>query len=146
MVIKLADNIELNIRGILASCQNEKWFFRMPFKNGTCHKTGKTVNYPIISFTDQELNRVLLNAIYEKAPIFINYWLDLHPQPLEIVKTLKQSEPPANPKSCKAFNPIAKKTTSTEVKPTALAKNIEWKDPPLRNTAFSKGKPAHSYR
>ena len=32
--IKLAD-VELNIRGILVSRQNGKWFFRTPFKTGT---------------------------------------------------------------------------------------------------------------
>lgn len=142
VAIKLADNIELNIRGILASRQNDKWFFRMPFKNGTCHKTGNTVTYPTLSFTDQEMNKELLNAIYEKAPVFISNWLELNPQAVIEQKQSNQPQPPPIDQKRNGEPPIAKKPEPVKPYPT-IKPNMQWQDPPARKQQIKK-KPAYS--
>lgn len=70
VLIKFAESIELNIRGIFASKQGDRWIFRMIYKNAK-DKNGVYISYPVLSFSNSAINKELLNEIYEKAPVFI---------------------------------------------------------------------------
>lgn len=73
-------DIELNIRGVLACKKGGKWFFQMPARTGIDHKTGRSVKYPILSFgIDNDFNKELLDAIYEKGPVVVEAFLISHP-------------------------------------------------------------------
>jgi hypothetical protein len=128
LAIRLAD-VELNIRGILASRQNGKYFFRMPFRLGTCHKTGNSVTFPIFIFSNDELNKSLLDGIYKKAPAFIEEFLKMNTQGIEAQKTAEHIKPRQDEGNRKEAPPIAKKPMSAE---TAPSKKVVWRDMPKK--------------
>jgi hypothetical protein len=91
-IIRLGD-IELNVRGILFSKTKEKYFFRLPFKSGINHETKLSVQYPILSFSDEELDKAMLDSIYEKAPSMIESFLAANPQTVEPMKQPEKTTP-----------------------------------------------------
>lgn len=131
IIVKLIE-AELNVRGILVSRQSGKYFFRMPFRTGTCHETGNSVTFPIFIFSDDGLNKTLIDAIYKKAPAFIEEFLKANPQGIETRKTVEHIKPKGNEDDRKNTPPNAKKPMSGE---TAPSKKIVWQDMAPRKTA-----------
>lgn len=69
VVLKLGE-YELDIRGVFACRRENRWIFRLPFGRSKT-EAGEFVSFPSISFSDKQLNKALINAIYEQAPSFI---------------------------------------------------------------------------
>lgn len=134
VVVKVGD-VELNIRGIFANKRNGRWFFSMPYRNGICHKTGNTVPYPILLFSDPQMNKDLLEAIYAKAPVFIEDWLVANPQPLENESAVKAPEPSIAKEESKEELLMQKKTIAKGPAPIAKIAATKWTDPPKRKAA-----------
>jgi hypothetical protein len=138
IIVKLIE-AELNVRGILVSRQKGKWFFRMPFRLGTCHKTGNSVTFPIFIFSNDELNKSLLDGIYKKAPAFIEEFLKANPQAIGAQKTVEHIKPKANVDDRKEAAPNAKKQALVETVQVKKVSVVSWQDPPPRKPVFTKG-------
>lgn len=130
IVIKFAD-FEVNIRGILVSKKKQKCFIRMPFRNGKCHKTGTSVEYPIFVFSNQEHNKALLDAIYKQTPSFIESFLASNPQPII------QESPPIQKKPKGKVITSKDKNNATEAKLSSsftMLQPSQYMDVPPRKT------------
>jgi hypothetical protein len=109
--------IELNIRGIFVlRGKDNRFYFRMPFKNGT-NQAGISVPYPILSFSDNELNKILIKKIQEKAPAFIS----------EFMAT--QNKAPEEPKPVEPRKEIP---VPQKIAPKPASSAAVWVDPPKR--------------
>jgi len=132
VVVTFAENVELNIRGILFSKDKQRWFFRMPFKQGICHKTGNSKNYPIVIFSDVKLNEFLVDSIYQKAPAVIENFLasnsqqveETNPETIETEKSFKAGNTQSKNEKLSSAVPIHKKPIDIAGK--------QWVDPPKR--------------
>jgi hypothetical protein len=98
---------EINLRGVLFSKTKEKYFFRLPFKSGISHETKLSVQYPIFSFSNDELNKTVIDAIYQKAPAVIESFLVNNPQTSEPMKQPEKTTP--KPKVFVTPPPVSKK-------------------------------------
>lgn len=146
VAVKLADNIEINLRGILASRQKEKYFFRLAFKNGIDHKKGTTVSYPIFLFTDPVLNKTLIDEIYRLAPAFIENWIKENPQAStipamesaqasETSKALDQAKPQVKAIECNGSDSVQKKPDPIKSNPFKKSDQAETKTSPVSSIA-----------
>ena len=144
--IKLCDS-GIHILGIYVCKRKDSWFFNLPGGMSIHHETGERVRYPYLVFEDREKHRELMEEIREKGRDFIEKRLTDTEKPLVIPQKKQQQQnqaaeaqklngriqPASEHQKKEKTDPIAKKTTSTEVKP--IAKKIEWKDPPHRKMA-----------
>jgi|SRR6185295_11816685 len=67
--LRLID-IGIDLLGVHVKRTKDRWFFNIPFKTGIDDE-GKQVQYPLVSFSDKEKQRDLINTLREKAPAFI---------------------------------------------------------------------------
>ncbi len=107
VTVKLGE-VEINLRGILFSKEKERYFFRMPFKSGVSHETKLSVQYPIFSFSNLELDKAVIDSIYEKAPSVIENFLSANPQTAEPMK--QPEKPTQKPKVFVTPPTLAKKS------------------------------------
>jgi|GEM_PF-2487400 len=156
VVIKLA-GIEINLRGIFVSVQKGRYWFRLPSRQGSCHKTGAKTEFQIFSFSDPAFNKELLEALHAKTPECIEAFLQAHPQEPGI----PHSEPEANVDALKPTTPDQPKDIALEGKRSAISGDqqdqvgkaasvkkpvsIEYMDPPKRKT-ITKGRAAYAVK
>ena len=156
-VIKLG-GIEINLRGILLIRQRQRWWFRLPFKTGTCHLTGSRTEFPIFAFSDPTQNKAVLDALREKTPEFVEAFLLANPQESS---GIPHSEPKANIDVLKLTTPDQPKDVALEGKRSAISGgqqdqvvkaasvkkpvSIEYMDPPKRKT-ITKGRAAYAVK
>jgi hypothetical protein len=133
--IKLVD-IGLHLLGIFA-CRNVKgdWFFQLPGRKGTHHETGEFVRYPLISFENKEKQKALMEAIREKAPVFIEKRLDQENSINSPETKLNESEQDRQPKSIESSTDEKQKASIAKPKSAALK---DWQDPPKRKPVSQK--------
>lgn len=105
------EDLKMNLLGIFVCRNKGKWNVLLPYKKGLCHKSDKSVNYPIVNFEPKERNRDLVNAIREQLPSFIERRLSDPDQPV-VFPQRKQSVP--------------KSKVEEKVRPKAKV----WVDPP----------------
>jgi len=118
VAIKLG-GIEINLRGITVLVQKGRYWFRLPSRQGSCHKTGAKTEFQIFSFSDPAFNKELLEALHEKTPECIEAFLQAHPQEPGI----PHSEPVANADVLKPATPDQSKVIVLEGKKGAIIGN-----------------------
>jgi len=70
MAIYLID-LDMDLRGILATKTKKGWFFSMPFLKNFCQEKKDLVKFPIISFVKREKNLNLMKKLRQKGTEFL---------------------------------------------------------------------------
>jgi hypothetical protein len=74
--------IGINILGVYVSKRNENFYFSLPARTATDHKTGQIIRYPLVVFEDREKHNELLAEIRLQGPEFIKRRLSDTENPL----------------------------------------------------------------
>lgn len=86
MRVRLPDQ-KIDILGVFFVKKMERWTFKLPTRLAT-DRTGRRVDYPVIVFSDREMQSELMDAIFEKGPAFIEKRITDPEKPLIFPKRL----------------------------------------------------------
>ena len=62
---------QMDIRGVHVKTNGDSWWFRLPYRVGYDPETKKEITYPIVTFTDNEKNKLLIKAIITQGKEYI---------------------------------------------------------------------------